>query len=94
MKTRKSLIAAIMTLTLGFGALHASAKSTGVPIVLDPEVAAVACLSLCNIIRSNTERACEEDIRADGEATTDELFGCLLQGVRAESDCRERYCGE
>jgi hypothetical protein len=94
MNATKSLLAAITALTLAGGALDAQAKPTGVPIVLDPEVVALACTSLCNIVRSNAERACEEEVRADGEATTDELIGCLLQGIRAQGDCAERYCGE
>ena len=68
MNARKSLLAAITAITLGGGALEAHAR-TGVPIVLDPDVAEVACFSLCNIIRANAERACEADVRADGEAT-------------------------
>jgi hypothetical protein len=93
MNARKSLRTALTALTLGGGALEAHAR-TGVPIVLDPEVAEVACFSLCNLIRANTERACEADVRADGEATADELIGCLLARIRAQGDCADRYCGE
>jgi hypothetical protein len=93
MNLRKSLLAAMTALTLGYGALNAQAAPTGVPIVLDPEVAALACASLCNLVRVNAERACEADVRSDGEATMEELFACLLEGFRAQNACRDKFCG-
>lgn len=94
MTTRKSLLAVITAITLGCSALTAQARTVGGSIISDPQVAQLACLSLCNIVRANVENACEADVRADGEATTDELIGCMIQGIKAQGDCIERYCGE
>lgn len=82
MNVRKSLLAVITALTLGGGALTVHARTADGSIVSDTEVTQPACLSLCNIVRANAESTCEADVRADGEATTDELIGCLIHGIQ------------
>ena len=95
MNTRKSLLVAIAAITLGIGALEAQAIPTAQPIPsmgLSPTFSRLlACTGLCSRVGLNTENACEEDVRAGGDATSDDLALCLLEGIRAEHACLEQY---
>jgi len=51
----------------------------------------LACTGLCSRVGLNAENACEADVRAGGDATSDNLAGCLLEGIRAEHVCLEQY---
>jgi len=95
MNTRKSLLAAITAITLSVGAFEAHATPTAQPLSslgLSPAYARLlACTSLCSRVGLNAEEECEADVRAGGDATSDDLAGCLFEGVRAEHACLEQY---
>jgi hypothetical protein len=95
MNARKSLLAAITAITLGLGAFAAHASSTVQPLSdmgLSPAYARLfACTGLCSRVGLNAENACEADVRAGGDTTSDDLALCLLEGIHAEQACLEQY---
>jgi hypothetical protein len=95
MNARKSLIAGLLALMIGCGALIAHATPTSqsfADLGLSPTLVRLfACTSLCSRVGLNAENACEEDVRSGGDATADDLALCLLEGIRAEHACLEKY---
>jgi hypothetical protein len=51
----------------------------------------LACTGLCSRVGLNAQEACEEDVRAGGDATSDDLAGGLFEGVHAEQAGLEQY---
>ncbi len=63
-------------------------QATSVPFTIPPSIKTeLACFSLCNHVGTTAQNDCEVEIRADGEATMQELAGCLVIGATAQNAC-------